>query len=56
MDGSRAVVIGETTYFSDASQASVHRHYWNIWTIEFDAAGKCTAFVEYFMQQKKPAA
>jgi len=53
VDGDRAVVTGETVYFTDASQATEHRHYWNIWTIEFDAAGRCTSFVEHYMQRKK---
>jgi SnoaL-like domain len=55
VEGNKAVVTGETKYFEDATQATLLRHYWNIWTIEFDAGGKCTSFVEYFMQQKKPA-
>jgi len=49
----RAVAIGETVYFTDASQATEYRHYWNIWTMEFDGDGRCTSFVEYFMQRKK---
>jgi hypothetical protein len=53
VDGARAVVVGETWYYSDASQATELHHYWNIWTIEFDADGRATAFVEYFMQRKK---
>lgn len=56
VDGDRAVAIGESIYFADASQAAELRHYWNIWTIEFDEAGRCVSFVEYFMQRKKPAA
>ena len=55
VDGATAVVIGETKYFEDASQATELRHYWNIWTIEFDAEGRCRSFTEYFMQRKKPA-
>ncbi|MBI3750601.1 MAG: nuclear transport factor 2 family protein [Chloroflexi bacterium] len=55
-NGNRAVAIGESIYYADASQSNELRHYWNIWTIEFDEAGRCTSFVEYFMQRKKPAA
>ena len=51
-DGRRAVVIGETTYYSDVSQATEVRHYWNNWLLEFDAAGRCTSFVEYYMRRK----
>jgi hypothetical protein len=55
VDGRRAAVIGETAYFADASQAVEERRYWNSWLIEFDDAGRCRRFVEYFMQRKKPA-
>jgi len=55
VDGDTAVVTGETWYYADASQAVEERHYWNIWTIEFDADGRCLSFTEYFMQRKKPA-
>ena len=56
VEGDRAVVIGETAYFQDASQAVEERRYWNSWLIEFDAAGRCRSFVEYYMQRRKPAA
>lgn len=53
VDGDRAVAIGETWYYTDASQAEETHHYWNIWTMAFDAEGRCTDFVEYFMQRKR---
>jgi hypothetical protein len=56
VDGNRAVAIGETAYFRDASQAVEERRYWNSWLLEFDDAGRCRSFVEYFMHRKKPAA
>jgi ketosteroid isomerase-like protein len=55
VDGDRAVVIGETAYYADASRAVEERRYWNSWLIEFDGAGRCRSFVEYYMQRKKPA-
>ena len=55
VDGDVAVVTGETWYYADASQAVEERHYWNIWTIAFDAAGRCRSFTEYFMQRRKAA-
>jgi hypothetical protein len=51
--GNRAVVIGETGYFSDATRAGEQRHYWNSWQLEFEADGRCRSFVEWFMQRKK---
>jgi hypothetical protein len=54
--GNRAVAIGETAYFADATQAVEERRYWNSWLLEFDEAGRCRRFVEYYMKGKKPSA
>ena len=56
VDGDKAVVIGETKYFADETQAKLLRHYFNVWTIEFDANQRARSFTEYFMQRKQPAA
>jgi len=53
VDGDRAVAIGETWYYADASRAQETRHYWNLWTLAFDADGRCVDFVEYFMERKR---
>lgn len=53
VEGDRAVAIGETSYYTDASRATLERHYWNSWQLEFAADGRCRSFVEWFMQQKK---
>ncbi len=56
VEGNRAVVIGETAYFSDARRSVEERRYWNSWLVEFDEDGRCRSFVEYYMQRRKPAA
>jgi ketosteroid isomerase-like protein len=53
VDGDRGVAIGESAYYSDASQSNELRRYWNNWLIRFDADGRCVEFVEYYMQRKK---
>jgi len=53
VEGDRAVAIGETSYFSDATRAIEERHYWNIWQLEFAPDGRCRSFVEWFMLRKK---
>ncbi|HLX34913.1 MAG TPA: nuclear transport factor 2 family protein [Candidatus Limnocylindrales bacterium] len=53
VEGDRAIVIGETGYFGDASRATELRHYWNCWQLEFDPDGRCRSFVEWFMQRRK---
>ena len=56
VEGNRAVAIGQTAYYADATQAVEERRYWNSWLLEFDEEGRCRSFVEYYMQRKKPAA
>lgn len=49
VDGHRAVAIGTSTYWSDASRSKVERLYYNSWLLEFDDDGKCRSFTEYWM-------
>ncbi len=55
VDGQRAVAVGQTAYYADATQAVEERRYWNSWLLEFDDAGRCRSFVEFYMLRKKPA-
>jgi hypothetical protein len=47
-----AVAAGTSTYFTDASQAVVAQVFHNIFVLQFDGAGRCRAFTEYFVLQK----
>ena len=49
VDGNRAVAIGTSTYWTDASRSKVDRLYYNNWLLEFDDDGKCSSFIEYYM-------
>ncbi|MFL5727135.1 MAG: nuclear transport factor 2 family protein [Chloroflexota bacterium] len=51
VDGDRAVAVGTSRYFSDASRSTLSRVYDNVYLLEFDADGRCTSFTEYFMQE-----
>ena len=53
VDGARAVAVGSTTYWADATRATVEHRYYNCWLVEFDADGRCRSFVEYFMRPRK---
>lgn len=44
VDGNRAVSAGETRYANGSSYA-------NLWELDFDDAGRCTRFVEWFMEK-----
>jgi hypothetical protein len=53
VDGNRAVAIGTSTYWTDASRSTVARTYFNNWLLEFDDAGKCSSFTEYYMKPRE---
>jgi ketosteroid isomerase-like protein len=46
VDGDRAVARGESRYLNP--DGSLRTIYYNLWTLRFDADGRCTEFVEYF--------
>lgn len=48
-NGNRAVAVGTCTYWTDATRSEVSRIYYNNWLLEFDEAGRCTSFTEYYM-------
>jgi ketosteroid isomerase-like protein len=54
VDGDRAVMVGSTTYWTDASQSQVDKVYENAWLLEFDADGRCRRFVEHYMKRPQP--
>jgi len=53
VDGNRAVAIGTSTYYTDATQTSVDKYYFNNWLLEFAPDGRCRSFTEYYMKRPK---
>lgn len=49
VDGNRAVAVGTSTYWTDATRATVARVYYNNWLLEFGADGRCSSFTEYWI-------
>ena len=52
VDGSRAVAVGWSRYYTDASQGEVRTTYDNCYLLEFDDEGRCRSFTEFFMERK----
>jgi ketosteroid isomerase-like protein len=50
VDGDRAVAIGWSRYFADGD--TPEKLYHNCYLLEFDGAGRCRSFTEYFVEQK----
>jgi ketosteroid isomerase-like protein len=46
IDGDRAIVKGETGYSND-------RRFSNLWELRFDADGRCSDYVEWFMEHPR---
>jgi hypothetical protein len=51
VDGERVVAVGTSTYYPDTTRAKPDRVYHNVFLIEFDGAGRCRDFTEYFMKE-----
>ncbi len=52
VDGNKAVAIGTSTYWTDASRSQLARLYYNNWLLEFDDEGRCSSFTEYWMSPR----
>jgi len=48
VDGDRAVAVGTSTYWKDATRSKVDRVYHNNWLLEFGPDGKCRSFTEWY--------
>jgi ketosteroid isomerase-like protein len=46
IEGDRAIVTGETSYTNG-------RRFSNLWVLDFDGDRRCSAFVEWFMEQPR---
>jgi len=47
----RAVAVGYSRYFEDATRAAVRATYDNAYLLEFDADGRCRSFTEFFVER-----
>ncbi len=52
VEGNRAVAVGESRYWTDASRSTMRQTYDNVFLLEFDADGRCRSFTEYYIQRK----
>lgn len=50
VEGDRAVAVGWSRYYTDASKTKLDREYRNAYLLAFDDEGRCTLFTEFFIQ------
>ncbi len=51
VEGARAVAVGWSRYWTDASRATERATYDNCFLLEFDDDGRCRAFTEFFRER-----
>ena len=54
--GDTVIAVGVSRYYKDASRRTLDREYHNLWVMEFDGAGKCRSYTEWFMKTPKSRA
>ena len=52
VDGDRAVAVGTSDYFTDASRTTRDRRYHNVYLLEFDSDGRCRSFTENYQLER----
>ena len=51
IDGERVVTVGQSRYLD--ADGAVRDVFDNIWTLTFDADGRCTAYTDWYMERPK---
>ncbi len=51
VEGPRAVAVGWSRYWTDATRVEEQATYDNCFLLEFDDAGRCRSFTEFFRQR-----
>lgn len=51
VSGDRAVAIGSSRYYTDASKSTVQNLWDNVYLLEFGPDGRCSSFTEYFVER-----
>ncbi len=54
VEGTRAVAVGWSHYYTDGSRTEVARIYDNCYLLEFNGDGRCGSFTEFY--RKRPSA
>jgi SnoaL-like domain len=53
VDGDRAVAVGTSTYWTDATRSTIRTVYHNAYLLDFDPDGRCRSFTDFFMERPK---
>lgn len=50
-DGDRAVGVGTSTYWTDATRSTIRTVYHNVYLLEWDDEGRCRSFTEIYAER-----
>jgi hypothetical protein len=53
VEGARAVAVGWSRYWTDATRAVVGSTFDNCFLLAFDSAGRCRSFTEFYRERPK---
>jgi hypothetical protein len=53
IDGNRAVAVGWSRYYTDASKSAVRNVWDNVYLLEFGPDGRCSSFSEWYVERPK---
>ena len=50
VQGDQAIATGESYYYTDPTQQTLYRLFYNLWVLRFNEQGQCRSFTEWFMK------
>lgn len=50
VQGNRAIAEGMSWYYTDDTQTTLDRAFYNLWVLRFNDAGECRSFTEWYME------
>lgn len=50
VQGNRAIAEGMSWYYTDDTQTTLDRAFYNLWVLRFNDAGGCHSFTEWYME------
>lgn len=53
VDGDRAVSVGWSRYYTDASKSTIRDVFDNVYLLEFGPDGRCRSFTEWYVERPK---
>ncbi len=53
IEGDRAVAVGWSRYWADASRSTIRQTFDNCFLLRFNGQGECSSFTEFYMERRE---